>query len=211
MPALVPRRQSEVAVAAWFAGPAGAALLASEAGAIPERAPGPTLWLAPLPLAAGRDRVVLHAADCGFAGAVRAGLPLPLASGRFGRVVVQHLGDLACEPLQLLEDCARVLADGGQLWLLALNPLSPYRLRWQGQGPRAAEPFAWRRRLRAVGLQPGAVTRGLGPVWSALPDPAAQDGAGLRAAFLLRAEKRRLPLTLRPARTQVTWQAEPTA
>ncbi|WP_240099747.1 hypothetical protein [Thermomonas flagellata] len=211
MPALVPRRQSEVAVAAWFAGPAGAAVLASEAGAIPERAPGPSLWLSPLPSAAVRDGVALHAAECGFAGALRAGLPLPLASARFGRVVVQHLGDLACEPQLLLEECARVLADGGQLWLLALNPLSPYRLRWQGQGPRAAEPFAWRRRLRAVGLQPEAVTRGLGPVWSPTPDPAAQDGAGLRAAFLLRAEKRRVPLTPRPARARVAWQAEPTA
>ena len=41
----------------------------------------------------------------------------------------------------------------------------------------------------------GPVTQGLGPTWTIAPEPVMQDGAGLRAAFLLRAEKRRLPLT----------------
>ena len=31
----------------------------------------------------------------------------------------------------------------GWLWLLALNPLSPYRLRWRGQGLHAREPVTW--------------------------------------------------------------------
>ena len=81
------------------------------------------------------------------------------------------------------------------LWLLALNPLSPYRLRWWGQGLRAREPVTWRRRLRAAGLAPDSLTQGVGPVWDIAPDARLQDGVGLRAAFLLRAEKRRLPMT----------------
>ena len=93
-----------------------------------------------------------------------------------------------------------MLVPGGRLWLLALNPLSPYRMRWRGQGPRVAEPVTWRRRLRAVGLQPEPVSQGLGPTWTVALDPAMQDGAGLRAAFLLRAQKRRLPMT--PGRGQ---------
>ena len=84
---------------------------------------------------------------------------------------------------------------GGRLWLLALNPLAPYRLRWRGQGPRAAEPVTWRRRLRAAGLVPDPVSQGVGPTWAIAINPNLQDGAGLRAAFLLRAEKRRIPLT----------------
>ena len=137
----------------------------------------------------------LRAAARGFQGDVRCGLPLPLPSDSCGVVVVQHLADISAEPAVLLEECTRVLVPGGRLWLLALNPLSPYRWRWRGQGPRSAEPFSWRRRLRSAGLTPDAVTQGLGPTWTIAPEPVMQDGAGLRAAFLLRAEKRRLPLT----------------
>ena len=127
--------------------------------------------------------------------AMRRGLHPVMASDSCGVVVVQPLADISAEPAVLLEECTRVLVPGGRLWLLALNPLSPYRWRWRGQGPRSAEPFSWRRRLRSAGLTPDAVTQGLGPTWTIAPEPVMQDGAGLRAAFLLRAEKRRLPLT----------------
>ena len=149
----------------------------------------------------------LCAAAEGFEGPLRCGLPLPLASDSCGVVVVQHLADISAETATLLDECARVLVPGGRLWLLALNPLSPYRLRWRGQGPRVSEPVTWRRRLRIAGLAPEAVSRGVGPTWRVAPEPAVQDGAGLRAAFLLRAEKRRSPMT--PLRTPAKARFEP--
>lgn len=219
MPAAAFRRQPDAVAAAadWFARDAGLALLASEADALQqalqERPGQASLRLGPLPvLAQGGDATLqLHAAECGLAGDLRAGLPLPIASDACGVVVVQHLADIACDPVQLLAECARVLVPGGRLWLLALNPLSPYRMRWRGQGPRVAEPVTWRRRLRSVGLQPEPVSQGLGPTWTVALDPAMQDGAGLRAAFLLRAEKRRVPMTPRRAPARLGWQAEPNA
>ena len=60
--------------------------------------------------------------------------------------------------------------------------------------------MTWRRRLRAAGLVPDSVTQGVGPTWERIPHARQQDGVGLRAAFLLRAEKRRLPLTPLPHR-----------
>src|SRR5690606_9740884 len=150
------------------------------------------LWLSPSGMGEAELELPLlrlRAASRGFEGDVRCGLPLPLPSESCGVVLVQHMADISAEPAVLLEECARVLVPGGRLWLLALNPLSPYRLRWRGQGPRVAEPVTWRRRLRAAGLAPDAVSRGVGPTWSVAAEPALQDGAGLRAAFLLRAEK----------------------
>ena len=197
------RRQPEpAAAAAWFAGIAGQAILASEADTLRQAAqdrPGQAgLWLSPSGMGEAEvdlPLLRLRAAARGFQGDVRCGLPLPLPSDSCGVVVVQHLADISAEPAVLLEECTRVLVPGGRLWLLALNPLSPYRWRWRGQGPRSAEPFSWRRRLRSAGLTPDAVTQGLGPTWTIAPEPVMQDGAGLRAAFLLRAEKRCLPLT----------------
>ncbi len=215
MPVPAFRRQPEpAAAAAWFAGLAGQAILASEADTLRLAAqdrPGQAgLWLSPSGMGEAELELPLlrlRAAARGFEGDVRCGLPLPLPSESCGVVVVQHMADISAEPAVLLEECARVLVPGGRLWLLALNPLSPYRLRWRGQGPRVAEPVTWRRRLRAAGLAPDAISRGVGPTWTVAPEPAMQDGAGLRAAFLLRAEKRRSPLT--PIRQPATARWEP--
>ena len=199
------RRQPDPAAAdAWFAGRAGQAILASEAECLrvaAQQRPGAAgVWLQPS--AAAEACAVdapallrLHMAQGGFAGDLRCGLPLPLASESCGLVLVQHLADAADDPMALLDDCARLLFTGGSLWLLALNPLAPYRFRWRGQGVRVSEPVTWRKRLRAVGLAPEPVSQGIGPTWDIAHDPCLQDGAGLRAAFLIRAEKRRLPMT----------------
>lgn len=166
-----------------------------------ERPGQPGLWLQPGVIDLGDSDCLhapglrLHASGDGFSGDVRCGHALPLATESCGVVVVQHLADISADPDALLSECARVLVPGGPLWLLALNPLAPYRLRWRGQGPRAAEPVTWRRRLRAAGLAPDPVSQGIGPIWRMSVDSQLQDGAGLRAAFLLRAEKRRVPLT----------------
>lgn len=218
MPLSAFRRQPEpAAAAAWFSSAAGRAVLSSEADALrqaPLERPGQaTLWLAPAvpglidgePLTLPGLR--LHtAAGQGFGGDVRCGLPFPLASESCGTVIVQHLADISAEADALLEDCARVLLPGGRLWLLALNAFSPYRLRWRGAGPCAAEPVTWRRRLREVGLVPDPVSQGFGPTWAIEASPGLQDGAGIRAAFLLRAEKRTLPLTPVRSRPAVRWQ-----
>ncbi len=166
-----------------------------------ERPGQPGLWLQPGVIDLGDSDCLtlqglrLHATGDGFSGDVRCGQALPLATESCGVVVVQHLADISADPAALLSECARVLVPGGRLWLLALNPVAPYRLRWRGQGPRAAEPVTWRRRLRAAGLAPDPVSQGIGPIWRMSVDGQLQDGAGLRAAFLLRAEKRRVPLT----------------
>jgi SAM-dependent methyltransferase len=116
-----------------------------------------------------------------------------------GTVLLQHVVDGSVLPEPLLQEAARILVPGGRLWLLALNPLAPYRFRWLRRGPVASEPIRWRRRLRAAGFVPEAVSQGVGTLWEILPNATLQQGAGMRAAFLLRAEKRVSPLTpIRP-------------
>lgn len=208
MPLIASSRQPEPPCAGWFAGVAGQAILASEDELLRDALHhGPaqaTLWFAPDQdhRAPADDGTLLRLcwADEGFRGDLRCGLPLPLANESCGRVILQHVADAALEPRALLEECSRVLLPGGRLWLLALNPLTPYRMRWRGTGLRGAEPVTWRRRLRAAGLAPDAVSQGIGPTWAMSAKPALQDGAGLRAAFVLCAQKHRMPLTPRRAR-----------
>ena len=210
MPLSVFRRQPDTAAAdVWFAGRAGQAILASQAEclqvALRQRTGQAAIWLRPAAAEQAcvlEDPALLRLQPDGdaFGGDLRCALPLPVASESCGVVLVQHLADASADPLGLLDECARVLLPGGWLWLLALNPLSPYRWRWRGQGLRVSEPVTWRRRLRTVGLVPDPVSQGIGPTWEVAHDPCLQDGAGLRAAFLLRAQKRRVPIT--PGRAQ---------
>ena len=209
MPAALVQRQPERTGrdgAAWFSTPAGAAVLASETEAIrralAQRPGQPWLWLAagPAPPHADASGLVLNGTGDRFDGPLRCALPLPLASESVGTVVVQHLADICGETAHLFAECQRVLVPGGCLSLFALNPLAPYRWRWTRRGPGAREPVSWRRRLRSAGFRPEAVSQGLGPRWRIEQAADLQHGAGLRAAFLLRAEKRLVPLT--PARAR---------
>lgn len=184
---------------AWFGSDAGLALLDSERPAVlqalAERKAQPWLWLEPVAQQAqaeGRG-LRLRSAGGGWNGAARCALPLPLASESVGTVILQHVATTG-QP-ELIAECARVLALGGRLWLFALNPLAPYRWRWRGSGLRASEPLTWRRRLRAAGLAPEAVSRGIGPSWQVRVSDALQDGPSLRAAYVIRAERRAFPLT----------------
>jgi SAM-dependent methyltransferase len=186
---------------AWFESAAGQALLASESGsiraALAERAGPSWLWLAPTSQAIdsmGRG-LQLQVTGDGWNGPLRCALPLPLATESVATVVVQHSAAVGRQGGALIEECARVLVPGGRLWLYVLNPLSPYRWRWRGVGLRAAEPMRWRRRLREAGLQPEGISLGLGPRWRIEVSPELQQGPGVRAAYLLRAEKRSIPLT----------------
>ncbi|MDH5832934.1 hypothetical protein [Luteimonas kalidii] len=204
MPAPLPARQTGPDLHAWFQSDSGRAVLDSEREAVTHALadrPGlPWLWCGPVeravPDGAGRG-LCLHPDGIGqWSGPVSCGLPLPLPSEAFGAVVLQHVarpsGPCGAE---LLDEAARLLVNGGRLWLFVLNPLAPYRWRWRGSGVSASEPLAWRRRLRQAGLAPEPVSQGLGPTWKVHTAPSPQQGAGLRAAYLLRAEKRAFPLT----------------
>jgi len=202
MPVPLPVRQTD-AVHPWFLTDAGRAVLASEeqtvARALADRPGQPWLWCGPVLRTTDGPGRGLYLASGGrghWQGQVRCALPLPLPSEAFGAIVLQHVArpDGPCGP-ELLDEAARLLVNGGRLWLFVLNPLSPYRWRWRGSGIRASEPLAWRRRLRQAGLEPDAVSQGQGPSWTVAASPVPQQGPGLRAAYLLRAEKRAMPLT----------------
>lgn len=193
----------------WFDSPAGRCVLDSEGGAIvevlDERPLLNHLWLspthdAPTPTAGQQGQLparglALGSVDDGWVGGIRCGLPLPLATESVGTVVLQHVVRSDVHGHELLAECARVLVPGGRLLLFALNPLSPYRWRWRGSGLRACEPITWRRRLRDAGLQAELVSQGVGPSWQPRTAALLQHGPGLRAAYVIRAEKRTVPLT----------------
>ena len=192
---------------AWFATGSGRAVLDSEKGSIQaaiDRRPGQSwLWLSPAgqPMEPRGRGLALQQSIEGWQGPIRCAMPFPLASESVATVIVQHGVRPGGRAAELFEECARVLVPGGHLWLYALNPISPYRWRWAGRGLAAKEPFTWRRQLRQAGLQPLGVSEGLGPRWEVEPAPRLQRGPGLRASYLLRAEKRTIPLT--PLRNRV--------
>jgi len=200
MPAILPTGQP-AAASDWFDTPAGRAILDSEHVLVAEALgvhPGlPWLWLSPGAPGYEIEGRGLHLVrrGAGLTGVVRCSCPLPLPSEAFGAVVLQHAVGAHRNDRELLHEAARVLAPGGHLTLLVLNPLTPYRWRWRGCGIASAEPLAWRRRLRDAGLAPDAVSRGVGPSWRVQPVDDIQSGPGLRAAFALRGQKRHLPLT----------------
>ena len=187
-------------VRAWFESPHGRALLESEhsqaQAALRERPAQEWLWLAPVVEAvAGHESASGH---CLFPAdwdrAQRYATPFSIPAESLGTVVLQHVADGAWDAA-LLEECRRLLVPGGRLWLFALNPLAPYRWNWRGTGLGGTEPVIWRRRLHRAGFVPEAVSQGIGPRWSPQADDAPQSGAGIRAAYLLRAEKRAAGLT----------------
>ena len=208
MPATSPTGQPEPAAADWFGSAAGQAILDSEAdvllAGLSERRGLPWLWLAPRdgrePARAEGRGLRLVAEKDRWIGDVRCTIPFPLASESIGAIVLQHVLTRDRAGQDLLEECARILVPGGRLVLFALNPLAPYRWRWRGAGLKSSEPLLWRRRLRLAGLEPEPLSQGIGPSWREAPSPNLQQGVGLRAAFLLRAEKRVIPLT--PVRTR---------
>ncbi|WP_454831559.1 hypothetical protein [Pseudoxanthomonas wuyuanensis] len=196
MPAFAFNRQP-VALA-WFDTAAGEPLLTAEQAAIGAALSGPTpqpwLWLAPetaagpaLPPASVRG-LRLHCAGGGFSGPLRCGLPLPLHGESFDRIIVQHAHEYGGD--QLLEECERLLAPGGRLWLFSLNPLSPYRWRWRKAGLTFRDALSWRLRLQALGLQVATPASHLGPLWRIGHERAGNLPSGLRAVCLLQAEKR---------------------
>lgn len=216
MPKLLSPRQPAFP-ASWFHGQSGSAVLTSEAAVVAhalETRPGQVwLWLTPVPPPQSMDGGICLSPTPGHAhsherwtGGMQCGWPLPIASESMATVVAQHVGDRGGDRAAMIEECSRVLMPGGWLWLFALNPLTPYRRHWRGTGLGAIEPFAWRRHMRRAGLEPTPVSSGLGPRWRIAHAPNRQHGAGLRAAYLLQAQKRRVaPIPPSPVRA-LRWQ-----
>ncbi len=157
----------------WFASQAGQGVLATESAAVARVLSGcpalPWAWVgvgSALPPPGGRRGVLLRREELDWVGSVRCRLPLPLASEAFGAVLLQHVLDEGCDQAALLEECARVLAPGGTLWMATLNPWSPYRARWAGRGLHARDPGRWQRMLRRAGFAGGSIRlQWLGPHW----------------------------------------------
>lgn len=167
----------------------------------------PWLWIAPRPVGPltldGRGIRLSLRRGGGFGGDLRCGLPLPLPSESMQVIVVQHALDDAGGAL--LDECARVLAPGGRLWLFALNPYSPYRVRWARRLPAGIGGEAWRARARRAGLHcPVDALRYLGPVLRARGGERA-DHRPWRAVCALEAEKRTVA-PVGPVAAKVGWQ-----
>jgi len=211
MPAESPSGQPASKRQDWFASAAGQAVLDSEDAILlrilSEGRQLPWLWCAPRsgqkPASSKIRGLRLIADNNRWIGDIRCGLTIPLATESLGVVILQHVLGRGETGTELLRECARVLIPGGRLVLCALNPLAPYRWRWRGSGLRAVEPLTWRRRLREAALVPDPISHGVGPSWRSVSVSEAQQGAGLRAAYLLGAEKRVSPLTPMPRRRRV--------
>lgn len=190
MPATSHSRQPEVGLD-WFGTAAGQGVLVAESAAVARVLAGcpalPWAWLgapgAEPPANEARRGLLLQRAPAGLIGAVRCGLPLPLASESLGALLLQHALDDGWATDALLDECERVLAPGGTLWIAALNPWSPYRARWNHAGLRAHHPGGWQVRLRRAGFAFDSVSlQWLGPRWQV-----AHGDAGIGAADRLRA------------------------
>lgn len=188
----------------WYLLAAGRAVLESEQTAVADALAAhpvvglPWLWLSPVADGERPDGrgLRLTGSALSWTGAVVCSLPLPLASESLGAIVLQHLCFAGMDERALLVDeCVRLLVPGGRLAVFALNPLSPYRLRLRRGRPCTEDPSTWRRWMTDAGLTPEASAQGIGPQWSPMASPSLQSGPGLRAAYLLRAEKRAIPLT----------------
>jgi SAM-dependent methyltransferase len=218
MPLTEHQRQTGILPSAldWFGSTGGRCLLADEARAMQRvlaACPAlPRAWIgvpgAPPPSIGGRG-LLLHREGGRLAGSIRCGLPLPLASETLGALLLQHVLDDAIEPAPLLDECARVLAPGGTLWLATLNPWTPYRLRWARTGLAARDPGHWQAALRRVGFSGDAISlQWVGPHWREAPG-----GAGVGAPDRLRAGialtvSKRVRAVVPPARLRaLRWQA----
>lgn len=159
----------------WYGTTAGQGLLAVEQAAM-ARALGISTAAAPHWLWIGvpgasppepdRRGLRLRRGGAGFAGDVRCGLPLPIATESVGIVLLQHVLDTGVDSSALLDECARLLVPGGVLWLAVLNPWSPYRARWSRSGLIARDPGRWQRELRQAGFAVDSLSvQWLGPRW----------------------------------------------
>lgn len=191
----------QAGVSSWFDIGAGRALLDAEQPGIlnglRSRPAQPWLWIGPVPptgerpdLQARGIRLRPGMAPGSFAGDLHCTLPLPLVAESVQSIVLQHVPLAGIEPL--LAECERILMPGGRLWVYALNPFSPYRLRWRRHGPQVMQPLRWRALVQGAGLRCLGQAGYLGTTWrvEAGADAEAAGSAPWRAVCVIEAEKR---------------------
>jgi len=209
--ASLPRQAS---VSPWFETGAGRALLDAEQPGIlnglRSRPAQPWLWIGPVAPAAERldlqaRGIRLQPASPGsFVGELRCNLPLPLVAESVQSIILQHVPVPAVEPL--LAECERILMPGGRLWLYALNPFSPYRLRWRRQGLQVLQPLRWRALVQGAGLRCLGQAGFVGASWRVEGSAEAESAgsAPWRAVCVLEAEKR-VVAPIGPVPAGVNW------
>ena len=188
----------QAGVSSWFDTRAGQALLASEYAGILNGVRGrpaqPWLWVGPptpdQPDLPARGIQLNPAGDGRFLGDLDCRLPWPLVAESVQSIILQHIPTQGAEAL--LAECERILMPGGRLWLYALNPFSPYRLRWRRHGLRPLQPLRWRALVQASGLRCLGQSGYLGPVWRVEADGRTEvaGSAPWRAVCVTEAEKR---------------------
>jgi SAM-dependent methyltransferase len=127
---------------------------------------------------------------------------LPLQRESVDLVYLLHAIETTAKPAQLFAEIERVLTPEGSLLLVAMNPLSPWRLRWLTGRIRVLGVLRCRELLADAGLEI-VQQRGLGPVlpWFAsgrrqdAARPAHDIFAALRAGYAIVARKRRHGIT----------------
>ena len=127
---------------------------------------------------------------------------LPLCSASMSLVFSLHALECARDPAGLVAECARTLEPDGTMLVLALNPFSPFHLRWVRQGLQAFSAAQVARMLRSAGLEVHAC-RPVGVWWrarDALVDTRTPPLPALRSSNLLIARRREHGLT--PLRLQ---------
>jgi SAM-dependent methyltransferase len=171
------------------------------------------------PLTAPGAAVHLGAAGGGGAAVRVRPWALPIASGCAGALVITHLLDECSRASPVLAEAERVLAPGGQLVIVGMNPWSLCGLReWaaaRGGQPRLAAhlhgPGALRGELRALGLRAEALRTVFHgpPIGRGTPRADLLERVGVRllprvgGVYVLAARKERVgvrPLRLAPAR-----------
>ena len=156
------------------------------------RAPGAAwLWLAPLAAMAdgqGGYCLALEPGDWGLA--QRFATPFSIPAESLGTVVLQHVADGAWDPAPAGRMPAAA-ESGRRLWLFSLNRWR--RIAGTGAAPASAAPNWWSGGdACAAPASPGkAVSPGHRPALEPAGGRVPATGAGIRAAYLLRAEKTR--------------------
>lgn len=210
--ASIPR---QAGVSTWFDTRAGQAVLASEytgiLNGVRSRPAQPWLWVGPptpdQPELPARGIQLVPVGGGAFSGDLSCRLPWPLAAESMQSIVLQHVPTEGAEAL--LAECERILMPGGRLWLYALNPFSPYRLRWRRHGLRPLQPLRWRTLVQGAGLRCLGQSGYLGPVWriEATGRTELAGSAPWRAVCVTEAEKR----VVAPVGPIRAWQRRPVA
>lgn len=147
--------------------------------------------------------ISLYRQGTGFAGDLRClDEDLPIGADSLSLVYALHVLETSPAPQTLLGEIERCLMPEGLAFIVALSPLSPWRLHWRGCARHSWSLSRLRTELQGAGLTLEQV-RAVGPAWpdrNGRGEAQARDGAArlldrLRSGMLLVARKRRPGMT----------------